>query len=651
MDDFARVKSNADLEQYAKRHLAYRGKGKYNCPICGSGTGPDASPAFSVKGDTWTCFSASCGKSGDIFDLAGIINHTEDKREQLQLVADWAGIALEGNQQPRRPAPASKPKPQPVKDYSQGIAGEAARLKEWQANIEAPEAVAYLEGRGFTLQQAKAWGIGYDAAGKRIVIPYPSSGYYHIDRDVTGAAAAKYRKPRAEEVGQEPPFNTAAIEGDLLYIVEGPFDALAVEACGHHAMATCGSGSRAVEGYLVSHEYRGAVIVALDNEEDSKGPKHQREMVDSLRAAGIWATGAVYPAGWPKDFGEAYQASESKLRAFLGESAAAAMESKHQEEEEAYNRAMKSLRVFSPRDLAMGVCLEEQSREPIPTGFPKLDGYLGDGLQQGLYIMGAVSSMGKTTLALQIADTIAAGGYPVLFVTIEQTARELVAKSIARVAAGYHYDACESDPITAQDINNRRRRREWGDGKTEALVLAAEAYSDQVAGNLRIMEADGQPSVADIAAAAQRMAEHMGKAPAVFIDYLQLLRAENERDSDKQTVDKNVGALRRLAGRLKAPVFAISSLNRASYNGAISLESFKESGAVEYGSDVLLGLQPAGIGNMAQSEAGDRIDSMKTKRIREVELSILKNRSGSITGRKDAIPFRFDAVTNAFEER
>ena len=46
----------------------------------------------------------------------------------------------------------------------------------------------------------------------------------------------------------------------------------------------------------------------------------------------------------------------------------------------------------------------------IPTNFPEFDKILDDGLYEGLYILGAISSLGKTSFALQVADQIAQQG-------------------------------------------------------------------------------------------------------------------------------------------------------------------------------------------------------------------------------------------------
>jgi replicative DNA helicase len=61
--------------------------------------------------------------------------------------------------------------------------------------------------------------------------------------------------------------------------------------------------------------------------------------------------------------------------------------------------------------------------------------------------------------------------------------------------------------------------------------------------------------------------------------------------NDNQNMDKNVMGLKRLGRDCKIPIIGISSFNRASYKEDVSMSSFKESGAIEYSSDVLIGLQ------------------------------------------------------------
>jgi replicative DNA helicase len=115
---------------------------------------------------------------------------------------------------------------------------------------------------------------------------------------------------------------------------------------------------------------------------------------------------------------------------------------------------------------------------------------------------------------------------------------------------------------------------------------------------------------------------------------LQILAPAEPRATDKQNMDKAVMELKRISRDYKLPVIAISSFNRASYDRGVKMEAFKESGAIEYSSDVLMGMQFKGV---AENNDFD-IDEAKRKDPRDIEVKILKNRNGA-TG--DTIPFQF----------
>lgn len=74
------------------------------------------------------------------------------------------------------------------------------------------------------------------------------------------------------------------------------------------------------------------------------------------------------------------------------------------------------------------------------------------------------------------------------------------------------------------------------------------------------------------------------------------MKPSDPRATDKQNTDRAVVELKRISRDFDIPVFAVSSFNRENYRNAVSMEAFKESGAVEYSSDVLFGLQLAGAG-------------------------------------------------------
>lgn len=649
MSDFQRVKEQADLKAYAEAHLQKSRGDFYCCPICGSGTHGTANSdgALSVTGRFWKCFS--CGSGGDVFDLTGILHNTENKSDQLERVAAWAGLSIES-----RPGitvyPDHERTTRKEPNHEQGQAKEAAYIEQARAAFtEHPEAARYWFLRGFTEQEAQAFGVGFDASRNRLVLPWAGSSYYHIDRDITDKQQAKYTKPKSEEVGRQPLYNPEALKAPAFFIVEGVLDALAIKACGFEAVALGGTGARQVVEEMNARKVSGVAVAMLDT--DDKGKEAQAELCSLLEAAGI--TYLQASSLGHKDAAETLAADRESLGAFLAGEYEKATGQAEQLEAEQYKSIMQAFRVYNPLDVATDIFALTDAQEPTPTGIYGLDEILGGGLVPGLYGLGAVSSLGKTTLAVQMADNIAASGRGVIFFTIEQSAREISAKSLSRYIAKLHP---KLSGITASEICSPAKRRTWGEGFTKALLDACNAYACEVAPNLGIQEGRKQPSVSDVEAVARAWEKQHGQAPVIFIDYLQLMAAPSDRDTDKQATDKNVMALRQLARDMKTPVVAISSLNRNSYNEGVTLDSFKESGAIEYGADVLLGLQPEGMDDRLDETAAarQRREGMRINREnkqateRACEIKVLKNRHGRAEVR---LPLIFKTLCSTFAEK
>lgn len=304
----------------------------------------------------------------------------------------------------------------------------------------------------------------------------------------------------------------------------------------------------------------------------------------------------------------------------------------------------------NPATIAQAIYACEGYEEPTPTGLFQLDTVLNGGLRSGLTVLGAISSAGKTTLVSQIADNIAANGRPVLFVSCEQSARELVSKSLARMMAERGYKA-----VPAWAMNSPHERELWTEGKKAALADASKEYAEKIAPRLSYLASTEQPTVAKVEAYVGLIKAHYGVAPVLVVDYLQLLAPRDERDTDKRAADYNVSQLRRMAGEMMAPVIAISSLNRASYSGAIEMASFKESGGIEYAADVLLGLQPYNMEARMDGAKGDDAckkkaknitNEFKRKAVRECEIVVLKNRNGALPPKP--LPVTFDCASSVF---
>lgn len=279
----------------------------------------------------------------------------------------------------------------------------------------------------------------------------------------------------------------------------------------------------------------------------------------------------------------------------------------------------------------------------ISTGFKNLDNILEGGLYPGLYVLGAISSIGKTTFALQMADNIAQSGRTVFFYSLEMAKNELIAKVFSHRLA-----QIGQKHLTTRDILNG--------ALTEKDIKAFTSFEkyDAWCNNSYFFEGNFNIGVSQISDCLTHYEkEKSAIAPVIFIDYLQTLAPYYETLSDKQAIDKNILELKRLSRDFNTPVFVISSLNRESYYAPVSMASFKESGAIEYSADVLIGLQYYGF-DYEESET----DTARKYRLREVlsisekqsirgiQLKILKNRNGE---RAD-IFFNYYPDVNTFSE-
>lgn len=278
------------------------------------------------------------------------------------------------------------------------------------------------------------------------------------------------------------------------------------------------------------------------------------------------------------------------------------------------------------------------------TGFEKLDEITDGGFYPGLYIVGAISSLGKTTFVLQVADYVAKAGRDVLYFSLEMSGKEILAKSFSRITheiAEEQHRAELARPV--RDILTGSRRDVLDDEQSGAIIEAIGRYSSGGAEHLHITEAVGTYSAEDIRRDVLRHRRLTGNWPLVVIDYLQILKAEDPHQTDKQATDAAVLTLKQMSRDFDIPVFCISSFNRDNYLSPINMAAFKESGAVEYSADVLLGLQYYGMdlqkneGEKNDKKRKARLDKLRAARESDskegkpvfVQLRILKNRNGA----------------------
>ena len=265
----------------------------------------------------------------------------------------------------------------------------------------------------------------------------------------------------------------------------------------------------------------------------------------------------------------------------------------------------------------------------IKTGLDNLDKTIR-GVAPGLYVLGAIPSLGKTTLIHQIADNMAIAGYHVLFFSLEQTPMELASKSIARESFKLNRDS----EITAWALQNDF----LDDDKRKLAGNAFTRYCSAVADRLNIIAGIHNISLDDIISVVENFIATTGKTPVVIIDYLQIIGLEG-MNSDKMRIDRITGSLKQLQSRNNLALFVISSFNRSNYMQVVDYESFKESGHIEYSADAIWGLQlqvlssdefkalDSKSGSGTTSRKRELVEDAKRQNPRKIELKALKHRN------------------------
>lgn len=313
------------------------------------------------------------------------------------------------------------------------------------------------------------------------------------------------------------------------------------------------------------------------------------------------------------------------------------------------------------------------------TGFTELDKKLDGGLMgEQLIFLGAISSLGKTSYALQIATQIAEQGKDVLIFSLEMSKNELNAKTISR----YTYQLTQKDQykqkyrLTTRDILSGRvggvAFGQGTDAQGELFIEALEA-TKKIAGNTRIFVGENDVDVDKVREVVDVHIRATNKRPFVILDYLQILQASDEaKTTDKRLLtDYDVTRLKVLSRDFHIPVLVISAFNRTSYLEPVSMGSFRESSGIEYSSDILLAMQYDGMDYQkhwfttqtgkkkkvfeSSQDHNTRVRELLDKMDRDganglplpIELKILKNRNGS----KGSLFYDFLPAYNYYAEK
>lgn len=212
-----------------------------------------------------------------------------------------------------------------------------------------------------------------------------------------------------------------------------------------------------------------------------------------------------------------------------------------------------------------------KGRGGIRTGIPALDEKLG-GLYPGcLYIIAARPGMGKTALALNMADNISAET-DVLFHSLEMPADELAMRMIA-ARSGVPVGIQRSDRVLHRSQMDAIMQAQ-GDVQERRLVV------DDQAGI----------GVQRIIAGARRFKRKHGRF-ALFIDYLGLIAGDRKIQNRVHQIEQITTGLKTLAKELSIPVVLLSQLNRTveqRTDKRPGLSDLRDSGSIEQDADVVM---------------------------------------------------------------
>ena len=238
----------------------------------------------------------------------------------------------------------------------------------------------------------------------------------------------------------------------------------------------------------------------------------------------------------------------------------------------------------------------------VPTGFYDLDQYLSGLQKSDLVILAARPSVGKTTLALDIARQAALNhGTPTVIFSLEMSTQQLVDRMLA---AQSKVNAWNLRTGNLSSENEFAKIRDSLDSLSKAPI-----FIDDMAGN----------SIIRMRSVCRRIRAEHGIG-LIIVDYLQLMSTSKNYDNMVNQITEISRSLKALAKEFDVPVIALSQLSRAveSRGGKPRLSDLRDSGSIEQDADIVMFLH---------REDKGKDESEKTN---IVEVLIEKHRNGPV---------------------
>lgn len=248
------------------------------------------------------------------------------------------------------------------------------------------------------------------------------------------------------------------------------------------------------------------------------------------------------------------------------------------------------------------------------TGFDNIDQH--QIFSPGLYVLGGLPALGKTSFAWQLLEQLARNGEKCIYCSYEMSEFELFSKSVAREA----FKIDSSTIFTSAEIRR---------GNAQNMLNSILYTFQNLNLDLHVMELQDH-NVDSLLFELKKFC--IDKAPVIVLDYLQIVPSNLKDSSAKQAIDDIVRKLKNFQRDTNTTFIVISSFNRQNYSQQVAFESFKESGNIEYSADVVWGLQLYVTNNLRDtsiSKNREIIEHAKNANPRQIQLKCLKNRQGT----------------------
>jgi len=268
-----------------------------------------------------------------------------------------------------------------------------------------------------------------------------------------------------------------------------------------------------------------------------------------------------------------------------------------------------------------------------PTHFEQLDS-LTNGLQKtDLIILAARPSMGKTSLALNIASNAAMFyGKTVLFFSLEMNAQQLAIRTLSSIAG----------------INQSKLRHGMIDGETSKVLLAkARELEDEKQMPLFIDDSSDVRAFDLLSKCRVFKRKHNNNLDLVVVDYLQMMQISGKAENRAVGVAENSRILKNLAKELEVPVLVLAQLNREvekrPTGGIPQLSDLRDSGSIEQDADMVWFIHRPAVEKMKKKGNDSEITEEEK---RQAFLIIAKHRNGPTA----KIEFEFHGETTTFKD-